>query len=74
MEEKNMLNDMDLENVTGGKTDADFSDKRNLFENSWNAMGKETANCSGMKKAEIFDEWTMANYPADITGFIRKYL
>ncbi len=69
-----MLSDKELENVTGGVKDGEFADKRNLFEKSWNAMGKETLNCSGMKKAEIFDEWSMAGYPADISGFIRKYL
>ncbi len=74
MSDKYIVNDNELENVVGGTQSEEFTGERNAFETAWNAMGKETSSCSGMKKAEVFDEWTMANCPADVTGFIRKYL
>ena len=68
----NKLNDKDLAQVAGGRRAEadDFDLKRNEFETAWTSLNMEKEGYSGMRKAEMFDEWESTGYKTDAKSFI----
>ena len=73
---KEMLNDDELMGVVGGKRSAEKKVKTNDpqkkkdFEKAWKNLKMDEKGVSGMKMAEIYDEWELGGYSSDATAFI----
>lgn len=70
--EKNMVSDDILKEVTGGaghSTD-EFRAKRKDFDDAWANLKMDANGFSGMKMAALFDEWEMAGYSPDAATFL----
>ncbi len=60
MEEKmQLLKVEELEEVVGGSGGAKFDEKRKESDDARDYLGKNKKGYSGMKRAELFDEWQM---------------
>ena len=68
------LSDEDLAAVTGGVkvSSAVYELKRKEFDTAWSSLNMEAKNVSGMRRAELFDQWEEAGFKADATSFILK--
>ena len=74
-DDRAILRDEDLEKVAGGrlaKAAAGAEPKNKEFEAAWKALGLDS-KYSGMKRAEIYDEWEMAGFTPEATAFLAKY-
>ena len=73
-EEKRLLNDEALAAVNGGllKASDQFTLKRNEFENAWKILKLDDEQISGMRMAEIFDEWELNEFKPDALAFLRS--
>ncbi len=71
--EKIILNERELEAVSGGAKLIDLSvSKKDDFDKAWSSLGMEKKGFSGMARAELFDKWERGGYSADPTTFILK--
>ncbi|MBR1855875.1 MAG: hypothetical protein IJ803_02235 [Oribacterium sp.] len=72
MNDKKLLNENELLNVAGGvrRGAADAEQKKREFEAAWKTLGMEEKGFSGMRRAELFDEWASNNYTPDVTAFL----
>ncbi len=75
--EKTMLNDDVLEAVAGGtKTKAEkeptFEERKKEFETAWKNLKMDNQGISGMRMAELFDEWEMTDYKLDAATFLSE--
>lgn len=71
-DKRNMINDRVLENVTGGAgaNSSEFRARRKEFDDAWLALKMEASGFSGMKMAELYDEWELAGYSPDASTFL----
>ncbi|MCR5402982.1 MAG: hypothetical protein K6E91_04075 [Butyrivibrio sp.] len=73
---KDMLNEDELLGVVGGKQDGSKKIEKNNpqkkkdFEKAWKSLKMDEKGVSGMKMAEVYDEWEMADFSSDATAFI----
>lgn len=74
--EKTMLNDETLVAVAGGamvKTkEPTFEDRKKEFETAWKNLKMDNQGISGMRMAQLFDEWEMSEYELDAATFLSK--
>ena len=69
--EKTILNETELEKVSGGKSASNAaSDKNAEFEKAWNILGMERKGYSGMARAEMYDSWEREGFKSDAITFI----
>ena len=76
-ENKELLNDAELSGVSGGrrsasKTAADSYNKKKEFESAWATLGMEARGYTGMKRAELYDEWELAGFTPDAVTFLSQ--
>ncbi len=74
---KTMINDDVLANVAGGKVstkvkEITFEDRKKEFEDAWKKLKMDTTGISGMKMAELFDEWEMSGFKVDALSFLSE--
>ena len=74
---RELLNEKELAGVSGGrnrtaKAAADPYTKKKEFEAAWATLGLDAKGYSGMKRAELFDEWELAGYTPDAVTFLSK--
>lgn len=73
---KEMLNEDELMGVVGGKKSQSKAQvkarakKKKEFDAAWKSLDMDGKGVSGMKRAEIFDEWEMAQFSDDAATFI----
>ncbi len=70
IDNKNAINVDDLAKVVGGTENTTFESKRTEFEAAWKNLEMDQKGFSGMKKAELFDEWEFAKYTPEATVFL----
>ncbi len=68
------MNDNELEKVVGGTSagttgKVGITTKKQEFEAAWNALKLEQ-QYTGMKRAELYDEWEAAGFKPDATTFL----
>ena len=76
--DKRSFNDGALAAVAGGvrSSGAVRERKKQEFEAAWSSLNMDGKGFSGMKKAEIFDDWEFAGYSPDAVSYligIKKY-
>ena len=66
------LTDEELKNISGGAvgTNPALQAKRDEFDEAWNVLGMEQKGYSGMKRAELFDEWQMSGSKVSALTFL----
>ncbi|MBE5836791.1 hypothetical protein [Butyrivibrio sp.] len=71
-DKKNMINDENLTEVNGGagKSSAEFRARRKEFDDAWTMLKMDSKGFSGMKMAELYDEWELAGYSPDASTFL----
>ncbi len=73
---KEMLNEEELLGVVGGrKANSKKAAKAGIlrkkeFEQAWNNLKMDEQGYSGMKLAELYDEWEMSEFKTDAASFI----
>ena len=69
------LSDSELEKVTGGaetvKPSMDKTRKQE-FEAAWEALSMEKKGYTGNMRAELFEDWEMADYTPEAVTFLSK--
>lgn len=74
--EKTMLNDDALVAVAGGtkiKTkEPTFEERKKEFETAWKNLKMDDQGISGMRMAQLFDEWEMSEYKLDAATFLSE--
>ena len=74
--EKTMLNDEALVAVAGGAKitakEPTFEDRKKEFETAWKNLKMDDQGISGMRMAQLFDEWEMSEYKLDAATFLSK--
>ena len=69
--EKTILNETELEKVSGGRKANSVSvDRTAEFEQAWTILGMERKGFSGMARAEMYDNWERSGFTQDATTFI----
>ena len=69
--EKIILDEKALENVSGGKKASSAQvDRTAEFEQAWTILGMERKGYSGMARAEMYDSWERGGFAQDATTFI----
>ncbi len=69
--EKMIIDEKELEKVSGGKKAASTSvDRKAEFEQAWNILHMESKGYSGMARAELYDNWERAGFTPDATTFL----
>ena len=72
IDEKKILNDEVLTDVSGGKKATDeHSQKRAEFEKAWDLLGMDAKGYSGMKMAVVFDDWELAGFKPGAVAFLK---
>ncbi len=72
MSDKYLLNEDELGKVSGGvKSRAANSGNKAVFEAAWNQL-KLDKSYSGMKRAEIYDDWERDGCPEPL-AYLAKY-
>ncbi len=68
------LTDEELKGVSGGAvgTNPAFEAKRTEFNEAWDALNMEQNGFSGMKRAELFDEWQTTGANTSAVSFLSK--
>ncbi len=66
------LTDEALKGVSGGAGNS-AQDKRSQFESAWRTLGMTQKGYSGMRMAEIYDDWEMAGFQPDAITFLSQY-
>lgn len=71
-DKRNKISDDMLEEVTGGATtsSAEFRARRKEFDEAWAMLNMDSNGFSGMKMAELYDEWELAGYAPDAVTFL----
>jgi hypothetical protein len=72
---KEILKDEILEVVTGGvggdvNKNKTFEERKKEFESAWKKLKMDTKGISGMKMAELFDEWENSESEVDAMTFL----
>ncbi len=68
------LSEEALKSVAGGiNVNAEFDEKRTLFEAAWKTLKLDEKGYSGMRMAEIFDDWELSGYKQDAIVFLGQY-
>ncbi len=69
---ENIMSEEALTAVAGGAKSVNLSEdsKKKLFEAAWTGLKMDDMKISGMKKAEMFDEWEMAGFTPDAVTFL----
>lgn len=73
---KEMLNDNELLGIVGGKKAGSKKAakasvmRKKEFEAAWNNLKMDEQGYSGMKLAELYDEWEMSDFKTDAASFI----
>ena len=78
MEKDKIINDNELENVTGGVVGAAYTklddgsglSRKQQFENAWAYLDLENMGISGMQRAQLFDEWERSGFKLDAIAFL----
>ena len=70
MEEK--LSEEVLQGISGGAA-SQFEEKRAQFEAAWDSLQMTKKGFSGMRMAQIFDEWEMSGYKPEAIVFLAQY-
>ena len=65
-----LLDEKALATVVGGASGAVEGRKKQEFEAAWSSLNMDGQNISGMKKAEIYDDWEFAGYTPDAVSFL----
>ena len=70
------ISDSELEKVTGGietiKPIAVDKTRKQEFEAAWDALKMEQKGYTGNMRAELFEDWEMAEYQPDAVTFLSK--
>ncbi len=66
------LNEEALQNVTGGKGAS--PDKRSQFEAAWKMLGMTEKGFSGMRMAELYDDWEFQGFKPDAVAFLSEII
>ena len=71
----NLLSDDDIEQVIGGANKRmSFEERRDMFDVAWELFKMEDKGFTGNRKAELFEEWEMADDNDSPSGFLTKFL
>ena len=75
-EEKKLLNEETLADISGGlmKASDELSQKKAAFEKAWDLLGLDAKGYSGMRMAQLFDDWELADFKPDAVAFLKAQL
>ncbi len=66
----NMINENDLEKVTGGTTE--YEDlRKEEFENAWGSLRMEEKGYTGTELEDLFTQWQKDGYKPDAVAFLQ---
>ena len=76
IDDKKLLKDEVLAGVSGGvkKAADDLSQKKADFEKAWDLLGLDAKGYSGMRMAQLFDDWELDGFKPDAVAFLRQQL
>ena len=70
------LSDIELERVNGGagtaKQQSLDKTKKQEFEAAWDALNMEQKGYTGNMRAELFEDWEVAEFQPDAVSFLSK--
>ncbi len=68
------LTDDELKNVSGGAVAKNpaFDAKREEFDEAWEMLGMEQKDFSGMKRAQMFDDWVSVSSTTTAVSYLSK--